>query len=770
MWRVAIIGLLLFLSSLSASSQKCTLMVEGKLIDSNTKGAVPFAAVLHKQSGQGTVTEPDGSFHFHDRCAGNLVLIISHIGYATDTIQITLKNDTTIVIPLISQAEWLEGVIVEDNYHAHDQRYIGGVVEKKSISLQSNKNLADMLETIEGVNVLKTGAGVSKPIIHGNYGNRVTTINRGVTQQGQQWGNDHGLEVDAFGADKIKVIKGAGVLAYDGNSIGNVILIESADISADSNYHGEVNSIFQSNGLGVTLNASVEKLSKWAGWRVAGTLKKMGDTHAPDYYLTNTGKDEQNLSLQLNRRFFKKWYNELYASTFNSDIGILRGSHIGNITDLKEAMGRDVPFYTSDSFSYDINAPRQKVNHNLIKYEMKYFTKPYSYFAFKYSWQWDKRNEFDVKRAGRSDIPALSLNMKSHALDASYVYHFHSGHTLSAGYQYNHIDNTNDPETGVLPLIPDYISWSNSIYAIIEKDKNKWGFDLGMRYNNRNFNVAAISQEVPRVIERYENRYNNFAFAGSVKYSWLPGWTAKLNMNYAQRSPEINELYSNGLHQGVAAYEEGNPDLNSENNFKTLLSVDWNGNEKLHFQIVGYVQAVDNYIFLEPQEEYRLTIRGAYPLYRYNQAQVVIYGGDLSVDYQLTRAFDLLFKYAIVRGDNLSEDVTLINMPSDNIKLNIRYRFKEGGKWGSSLLSLNSSYTFKQWRISDYQDFMPAPDAYFLLGFQASTTRYFSNTNLNFNLRIENLLNANYRDYLNRMRYYADDLGINIQVGIQFSF
>lgn len=750
--------------------QDCDQILNAKVIDKNTMEAIPFASVLHVESGQGSITEPNGVFHFHDRCPGDHTLIIMHVGYVNDTVHINIPMDSLLIIKLLAKVEWLESVDIEGDYHAHDKRYIGGNVEKKSISLQSNKNMADMLESIEGVYVLKTGVGVSKPVIHGMYGNRVTTINRGITQSGQQWGNDHGPELDAFGAEKIKVIKGAGVLAYDGNSLGNVVLIESRPIANDSVIHGEVNSVFQSNGLGGTLNASLEKNASWAAWRVIGSLKKMGDSNTPDYYLTNTGKSEMNLSLQLNKILFNKWYNEIYVSTFNTEIAILRGSHVGNVTDLEEAIGRDVPFFTEDNFSYEINPPRQKVQHQLIKYEAKYFTKPFSYLSFKYGGQWDKREEFDVRRGDRSDIPALGLSLISHSFDLGYQHHFKSGHTLNTAYQYTTIDNTNDPETGVLPLIPDYLSWSQSLYAIIEKDKEKWGYDFGVRYNHRSFNIVTISRDVPRTIERFDNEYNNIAISGSIKYVWKPGWTAKLNASYAQRSPEVNELYSNGLHQGVAAIEEGNPDLVSEKSFKTLASIDWNGNEKWHFQFIAYFQPIDNYIFIEPQDEYRLTIRGAYPLYLYKQTKALIYGSDFSLDYDIKRNFSIQFSYSIVRGENKGEDLALINMPSDRLKLNFTYHLKEGEKWGGGSLALLSSYTFKQTRLIEEQDFMPPPDAYFLIGFNAGIQRYYSKMILGLNLRIENMLNTSYRDYLNRMRYYADEVGINVQLGVRLTF
>lgn len=750
--------------------QKCNFLLEGKLVDSQSLEPIPFAALLIVGSGQGIMTEPDGTFHFHDRCPGKQSIIISHIAYYPDTINFIINADTNITIKLESKAEWLKGVDVVEDYHAHDQRYIGGSIEQKSVSIQSNKNLGDMLESIEGVDVLKTGTGTSKPIIHGMYGNRVTTVNRGITQSGQQWGNDHGPEIDAFGAQKISVIKGAGVLAYDGNSLGNIIIIKSADIATDSNLHGEVNTIFQSNGLGLTLNASLEKTSKWAAWRLTASLKKIGDNYTPDYYLTNTGKTELNFSGQLNKTIKNKWFNELYFSVFNTNIGILRGSHIGNISDLEEAIGREEPFFTEDHFSYEINPPRQNVQHYLAKYEAKYFTKPYSFFSLKYAWQVDNRLEYDVRRGDRSDIPALSLNLITNSIDASYVHHFHTGFTLTNGYQYNSLDNTNDPETGVLPLIPDYYSWSNSLYSILEKDKDRWGFDIGIRYNYRIFNVATISRTVPREVVRYNNDYSNFAFSGSLKYVWSPGWTAKFNANMAQRSPDINELYSNGLHQGVAAIEEGNPDLDSETSFKALLSIDGERIKNLHFQFVVYIQKVDNYIFLEANNEYRLTIRGAYPVYVYNQTNALLYGNDFSIDYLISDRFDVEFRYAIVRGRDLNVNDYLINIPPDRLKLNFNYHFKENKKWGKAQIGIKSQYTFKQIRVNPEQDYMAPPAAYFLLGLSGDVTRFYSKSNLGLNLRIDNILNTSYRDYLNRWRYFSDDIGINIQLGLRWTF
>ena len=35
---------------------------------------------------------------------------------------------------------------------------------------------------------------------------------------------------------------------------------------------------------------------------------------------------------------------------------------------------------------------------------------------------------------------------------------------------------------------------------------------------------------------------------------------------------------------------------------------------------------------------------------------------------------------------------------------------------------------------------------------------------------VDNLLNTSYREYTNRMKYYADDLGRNFTVGVKYIF
>ena len=751
------------------SGQPCNLSLSGYILDKGSGLPLEHTNIFVEETSSGTISDSLGYFKIDGLCAANYHLRISHIGCETVHQFIPLKKDTVLKIYLIHHDELLDEVIVhgkkEDNSTA-----TSNTLNRELIARESNKNLSDILENIAGVSSLRNGSGISKPVIHGLYGNRVAIINNGIAQSGQQWGNDHAPEIDPFVANHLSVIKGASALAYGSNSMGSIVLVETDPIKNDPHLHGQVNYIFQTNGLGNTLNAMFEKNDKWAAWRLTGTLKMQGDTKSPDYFLTNTGKRESNLALQVEKNISPKWQNQFYYSWFNTEIGILRGSHVGNLTDLEEAIGRDVPFFTKENFSYAIQAPRQLVSHHLLKLESKYSISENKYLKFKYGGQLNNRKEFDVRRSGRSELPALSLKQQSHFLEATFNGSTKNDFLYKTGLQFTFVDNTNNPETGILPLIPDYRSYHPAVFFILKKEQAKWFYEFGGRYAFKYLDVVTISKSVPRTIQRFEHQFHNYAVSGGLKYKFNRHFKSNLNAGYLLRAPEVNELYSSGLHQGVSGIEEGNRNLDSEKSLKIILTNDWSLREKLFLQAIIYFQHLNDFIFLEPQDSFRLTIRGAFPVFEYKQTDANIYGGDFLMTYEAGNHLKFTAKYAIVRGDDIRNHIALINIPSDNIFASINYSFTNKNAFENSFISLNGTYTFKQWRVTAEQDFLPPPEAYFLLGMKAGTSLQFKNSSLKFTFIIDNLLNQKYRDYLNRLRYFADDLGINISLGINYLF
>ena len=749
-------------------AQKCNLKLKGVVIDEHTQEPLEFATIYIEELQTGATADSGGNFLVPGLCKGEYHIKLSHIGCNGTRFFLKLTKDTFLNLTLHHHSEFTNEVGVHQKRESRSSS-ISTTIEGEDIKDNGDKSLADIVEDIQGVSVLKTGTGVSKPVIHGLYGNRVSVVNNGIKQGGQQWGNDHAPEIDPFVAHHIAVVKGASALEYSSNALGGVILIESEDIPKEPHLHGAVHSIGQSNGRGITLNAQVEKYGKLVAWRVIGTMKKNGNFHTPDYYLTNTGKNEYDFAIQLEKEI-RKWKNTLYYSYFNAEMGILRGSHIGNLTDLQLALKKDEPFFTEDKFSYSIAAPRQEVGHHLLKLESYKKLKNKNRIKLTYAFQLNTRKEFDIRRTGRSSLPALSMQKSTNIGKALYEIGLANRTFLSLGLVGELQNNVNNPETGILPLIPNYASAQPGGFFILKRNGKKLFSELGMRYDYKIFNVKSISKSLPRKIEQSSLEYRNVNVMAGANYEITKKMKLNASLGYVERAPEINELFSNGLHQGVSGIEEGDKSIKSEKSYKALLSYEVQLKNKVFFQALGYYQWINDFIYLQPQDSFRLTIRGAYPLYLYKQTDVAIYGSDFLLTYEPKNNLRFVFKYSMLKGENVKENLALINLPSNNMSLAVKYSIKDKKKWKNNNIKLGVRHVFAQDEELGEQDYVLPPDAYSLMDFNASSTFQFKKTNLKLGFEIENLLNENYKDYLDRQRYYAFSPGRNIKVKIGFIF
>ncbi len=772
MWLYSKYLLAFYLATLvltNTTGQNCDIRISGFIKDLNTGVPISQATIYAKELQKGAVSNQLGYFTITSVCPGDHHLTFGHIGCEAVNLYLTISKDTTITVLLDHSSQLLNEVAIiskSDKVGTQETHSLNS----ESIAQNSDKNLGTMLENISGVSTIKNGSGISKPVVHGLYGNRLNILNNGVAQSGQQWGIDHSPEIDPLVANRITVIKGVGVAEYLGGSLGSIVLVEPERIKPEPHLHGETRYFFETNGLGSGLNLSLQQHGKIGAWRLVGTLKKSGDRKTPQYFLRNTGSQEANLALQLEKTWNKKWFSDLYLSSFNTEVGVLRGSHIGNLTDLEAALERDIPFFTEDDFSYSIGSPRQKVNHQLLKFHTQYRLTDKQQINFTYAGQYNLRKEFDVRRSGRSELPALSLEQLTHFIEAKYQNYLPKNWELKTGVQANRVDNINLPETGILPLIPDYISYKYGLFAIVSKRLKKVSYQFGGRYDAETRNVAAISTSLPREVVRYQNNYANVSALGGLSYQLAKKWKASYNIGYAIRNPEVNELYSNGLHQGVGGIEEGNPNLTSETSLKNTLSVKGMVKKKLFIEALVYVQQIADYIFINPQDEFRLTIRGAFPVFKYEQTDALLAGFDLAATYQITDQFNMVGKYSFLDGKDQKKKTGLVYMPSNNLHGALNYQIPQFGKFQKMEFQINNKYVFEQKNVTPAQDFTTAPAGYYLLGIKVSAERQLKKLRVNLFLRAENVLNKTYRDYLNRQRYFADDLGFNLVAGVNVSF
>lgn len=769
---VVVLIFFIFLS-FASFAQDCNFVVKGTVYDLNSNQPLDAVNVYFEENAIGAFTGADGFFTLNNVCKGSYHLILSHIGCESQEIHIDVEKDTTLALFLEHTHTTLENITISESSAITSQT--SESLSEQNISDNSNENLSRLLDNITGVSTLSNGGQISKPVVHGLSGNRLSIINNGITQSGQLWGVDHGPEIDPLASNKIRVLKGVNALEYLGSNLGSVVIIESKNISKEAHLHGKSRFFYESNGRSFGINTQLQKYNNNWGWKFNGTFKKGGDRSTPNYLLRNTGYDNTALTLQLEKELHGRHNLSGLLSVYTTRLGVLRGSHIGNTTDLEQALERDVPFFTRDSFTYNIEAPKQDVDHFLSKIKYQHYLSDSESISLTAAGQINIRKEFDVRRGNRTDIPSLKLDQYTLYGEGKYSKEFNSGLLIKSGLQVNLTDNTNDPETQILPLIPDYFLTEGGIYLFTVKSTDNKTLNIGGRYDIKYQDAATISSGFPREIIHYKRTFHNFSGLLGYSVATQNNNSFSFNLGYIKRNPAINELYSAGLHQGVSGIEEGNINLKSEHSFKSSIGYSFLSSSTFTLESLIYLHYINNYIYLQPQEQLRLTIRGAFPVFAYQQTDARLAGLDLSSSINLSKNLRGDASLSFINAKDLNTNLALINIPSNNYTLGIAFLPQKVYSIKNNILeNIELDITYKRYLEQSeevgFQDFTSPPAGYGLLDFSISADYQIKATRVRLNLSIDNLFNTTYRNYLNRLRYFADGIGRNVALSLTFKY
>ncbi len=758
----------------------CDSKIEGTVHDTQHEALVGVSVWI-KELKRGTVTDERGVYTMGNLCAGKYTLVFSFIGFKTKSQEIEVKIHQAFdySLELTDDAIHLEEVaIIEERLRLEDKLTQNTkTLSKTELNRLQGNNLGNILKNITGVTVFQTGSRITKPVIQGMHSNRIQVINNGIRQEGQQWGAEHAPEIDPFLAKNISVIKGAAALEYGVEAIGGAIIVSPPDLPTSKGIAGEFHTVGMSNGWGGavsgTLEGSIGNI-KGLGARIQGTFRQLGDSEAANYVLSNTGVKEINFSAALGLKR-EKYGIEVFYSRFDTDLGILSSAHIGNTTDLYRAISTGEPAIVRD-FTHEIINPRQKVVHQLFKTEGFLQLSQAVKLSVLYGLQFNQRDEFDIRRGGRSERPALSMQLLTQTFDASLEYRHHQHWQGKIGTQSIYQDNFNDvARTGSRRLIPDYEKFATGLFWVERLVKDKWEAELGLRYDYIYLKSYVFDRSDNLSIPE-RNFHNISANAGFIYYlSQNTQW--RTNLGISQRNPHVNELYSNGLHHAAAAIEEGDANLQAEQSFKIVSTLTWQ-KERWQIELSPYYHHFENYIFLNPRE-IALTIRGAFPVFNYTQQQADFFGLDASLQYEL-------LPHLFVRTDMAYMRATgqLIWMNPNRFKHTLYYEKPNWGKLANVFAKIEVIQVSRQHRapevIEDIEnipseqiepfDFAAAPAGYALLNLSFGSTVPFKKSAFTWSFEVENIFNTAYRDYMNRYRYFADDMGRNFTLRLSYSF
>lgn len=780
--------LICLLCAASAYAQTCSFTLSGIIRDQEGT-TLPGATVL--LSNKSTFTDLNGKFEFRDLCEGSVELTIRYIGYTDQKLTLTLTGDQKLTVKLVPSETTLEEVSVTGNTGSAPSSLTNTTYQLSTEELDhfKGKSLGQALKRVPGVNALQTGPAIFKPVIDGLHSQRILVLNNGIRQEGQQWGVEHAPEIDPFIASEIRVVKGSEAVRYGSDAIGGVIIIDTPPMHQAQKFGGELNAgYFSNNRMGVfsgLLEGGVKKFEN-VSWRVQSSVKKGGDYSAPDYVLSNTGVQELNFSGALGLKQEDKGI-ELYFSSFNSEMGILRTAHSGSTENLDYAFSQEKPWYIRD-FTYNIDEPRQKINHQLLKISGYRKIPGVGTLNILYGGQYNQRKEYDIRRGGRSDKPALSLDLFSNVLDV-FLEHRIGKLEGNIGINGTYKDNSNVPGTGTRPLIPNYRQTNVGLFLLEKYRNNKWLLEGGIRFDHQYLNVISrlANQELVKPV------FNFTYVSGSFGASYYINQQVRLSshVGLAMRPPHVSELYSDGLHRGIASVEYG---LLNQNGFQTdqrlvkkEISTKWTNSfqfikNDFSLEVSAHLNHISNYVYLRPSGTER-RIQGVFLVFDYAQTEAILTGIDGLLHWDISKHIEYSGTFAYLYARDISNNDVLTFIPPPQMEHAFTYRTKTKRNQ-EFFFTVSVPTVFSQTRapITIYPtdaesytgnkvyDFAAPPESYVLLNAELGVKFPIKEHALSISLDGENLLNNSYRVYMNRLRYFADEPGTNIMLRLKYNF
>ncbi len=655
-------------------------------------------------------------------------------------------------------------VEVEVTQHNSEESFLP-IKNLSGLTLESLKggSLGNLLSSIPGITRLQTGPNIAKPTIRGLQGSRIAIWVNSVRLEGQQWGNEHAPEADPMLYSNISIVKGAATVKYGTEASGGAIVIDPDRDEAGQPFKLAIGALGATNGrqLGTQFKAS-GSVGKGFFWSTAGNWRNSGDVYTADYFIKNSGIRELSGIATLGYTE-NRWGIRMHQSAFFNRIGIFPGAHIGNVTDLLSAIANPDTVYKAN-FGRAIIRPSQEISHFISQFSFWYLFPQAGKLNIRLARQFNERLEFDSHRPFRvldPNSPELSFKLRTHTADLSWQTAHNEHVDTECGIQLTTQGNVVEGRI----LIPNFRSWFAGIYALHRYHLADWNLELGLRYDYRTFTTY---ENEAGVITSINKTYQGFSSHSSIFRNIGQYHSIRLNAQTAFRAPNVNELFSDGVHHGSAAYEKGNSGLKSERSLGGQLTYLYK-NHGFSFSAEPWFTHYNSFIFLQPQNpETVLTIRGAFPLFNWAQANVNMLGVESELSKEILSGITLKLTAAIQRNRNVSDNNWLIFSPANQFQFFIRKQWTGDDK--SLFIEPSLVMVSRQNLVPQGVDFAPAPKGYRLLNAQIGYTDKGEHIDSSIFLTCNNLLNTSYRDYLNRMRYFILDPGRNIQVRVVFEF
>ena len=600
------------------------------------------------------------------------------------------------------------------------------IISNKDLRQTISTNIIDAIARQPGMAQITTGGGISKPIIRGLGYNRIIVMNEGVRQEGQQWGDEHGIEVDPQIVNSVEILKGPASLMYGSDAIAGVVILHSAPTLPEGEMRANVSTEYQTNNglFDYSLNfAGNQKGFVWDARfsdKMAHAYKNKVDGYVPgSQFKERAGR----LMLGLNKRW---GHAHLTWTAFHQTPSIIEGER-------DETTGELV--CNSDNVkTYSKALPFQEVKHYKAVLDNS-FNLPKGWLKAIIGYQQNRRQEFEESE----DEYELFFKLHTLTYDVRYLSQEFSGWKVAGGVNGMWQQSQN---LGEESLIPEYKLFDIGGYATLSKSLGKWTLNGGLRFDNRHLNFhsrdfSGLSGSIGAVCNISEH------------------FNLRLNMARGFRAPNMSELGSDGVHEGTLRYELGNPDLKPEYSWQADLGLDFTS-QYISAQVALFANRIENYIFAKRID---LVMEEGLRTYEYTQGDARLLGFEAGIDFHPIHCIHFENTFSLVDAQQLHqpEDTKYLPMtPAPRWTSELKYELTH-----HSHFALNNAYAalglecnLAQNHYYKADDTETRTPSYTLLSFSiGSDLNIHKKKVAEISVTAENLLNRAYQNHLSRLKY-----------------
>ncbi len=778
-----------FLATMAASAQNS---LSGKITDKDNRLPVPFAAIAIPDLHMYTTADSLGRYHFEKLPSATYQIQITTLGYKTFSKVLTVKGTMVMDFELDESTTELAEVVVTGSSKAIEIK-LSPVsitsVNKQFLTTNLSTNIIDAISKVPGVSTITTGPNVSKPVIRGLGFNRILTLFDGMRQEGQQWGDEHGIEMDNYAFDRIEIIKGPASLMYGSDALAGVVNLIPNQPAAENRMSGNVTTEYQSNngmfGGSAFLSGSREGL-EW-GARLSERLAK-DFQNSVDGRVFNTGFREVDANAFVG--IHRKWGgSHLRLSMYDNQQEIPDGSRDSLSRSFTKQVTEDDAFRPVVS-QQELNDYRISVLHQRVQHYRAYLKNSLffnnSRLDFNLGLQRSVRREFSHPEAPYQDVAGLYLQLNTITYDVKYFIPEFRNWEMVVGV--NGMYQVNDATKGTEFLIPSYQQFDLGGFATIKKTFGKVNVSGGIRYDFRKFNneemytrpdpisgfdgvvTGNATTGANQIFQHDATSFNGLTGSLGLSYLIDEAWALKFNLSRGYRAPNISEISSQGVHPGTNLFQIGNNQFRPEFSAQADVGASFSS-KSVSAGLSMFVNRIDNYIYnqklLGGDGRDSLSVSGslAYPTYKFQQGSILLYGLEANVDFHIVRQLHFDNSVSLMYGDNHSftglqrtaETRYVPFMPPLRLISELKYEWSSKSRaFDKPFVKVQVQHTASQTRVFAYDRTETPTAGYTLVNVGAGTglKNKAGKSILEVYLFANNIFDVAYQDHLSRLKYF----------------